>query len=126
MYGTRMFSIVGCKCSFSMGSASLLPCSYSGLVSLRLDYAFCSSGKTKTIFKSKLLKLFLNFFHRMGPYLLTNLILSLDGFSGSLQDHIYFYVHYSIQRYDGAKERLSFIGVASPTKQNRELSHSRY
>lgn len=46
MHGVGMFSIVGCKCSFSMGSASLLPSSYSRVVPLRLDYAFGSTGES--------------------------------------------------------------------------------
>lgn len=58
------------------------------------------------------------FLPRMDLYHLISSTLSSDGYSANLLDHIYFYVHYLIRRYDGVRGLLSFIGVALHMRRN--------
>jgi hypothetical protein len=59
------------------------------------------------------------FIRRTAHYRLINSILSSDGYSENSPDHIYFYVHYQIQRYDGVSEPSNCTGVALHMRQNR-------
>lgn len=63
-------------------------------------------------------------FFRMDHFLSTNSILLLAGSFVSLLDLICFYVHCSIQRYDGARGRLNCIGAALPMSSSSASSHS--
>lgn len=59
--------------------------------------------------------LLLYFNCRTDHYHLINSTLSLAGCLENSQDHIYFYVHYSIPQYGGASEHLNWRGVALRT-----------
>lgn len=65
-----------------------------------------------------------HFFFRTDRFHSTNSILLLAGSFVSSLDLIYFYVHYSIRQFDGARGRSNFIGAAWPTSWSRESSHS--
>lgn len=121
-----------------MGRLAILPCAYSRMVPVRLDYVICGSGELRrrpnegrrqseaqlclkaiatavhlSHTQSNYVELMPNFsFFRTDRCRLTSSTLSSAGCSESSLDHISFYVRYSIQQSDGVSERLSSTGEA--------------
>lgn len=44
MHGARLFSVMGCKCTLSMGRAAILPGAHSRVVLVRLDHVIRRPG----------------------------------------------------------------------------------
>lgn len=101
-----------------MGSIVILPRTHFNLVPVGLDHAVRCAGENENFGKEIQFQLCstLNLiFFRTDRFHSTNSILLLAGSFVSSLDLIYFYVHYLIRQFDGARGRSNFIGAAWPT-----------